>query len=123
MTDGLKSYRDAIKLLPMENPPKHVERVGIRKPHANNNRIERMNGTLRERVKVQRGWKTMKTPLVEGQRIQYNFVKPHIALANQTPAQVAGIGIESKNKWMELLREAIAQDQTLWTNEPKKEPT
>jgi len=50
--------------------------VGIKKPHATNNRIERMNGTLRERVKVQRGWKTMETPIPEGQRIHYNFVKP-----------------------------------------------
>lgn len=27
----------------------------------------------------------MKTPLAEGQRIQYNFVKPHMALEGQTP--------------------------------------
>ncbi|MDV3276990.1 MAG: transposase [Nitrososphaerales archaeon] len=77
------------------------------KPHANNNRIERLNGTLRERVKVQRGWKSMKTPIAEGQRIHYNFVKPHIALEGQTPAEVAGIDIEGENKWMELLKRAI----------------
>jgi transposase-like protein len=112
LTDGLKSYRDAIKLLPMVSPPNHLERVGIKKPHANNNRIERMNGTLRERVKVQRGWKTMQTPLAEGQRIQYNFVKPHMALDGQTPADAAGVGVKGKDKWMSLLKEAITQTGT-----------
>ena len=66
-----------------------------------------MNGTLRERVKVQRGWKTMDTKLAEGQRIQYNFVKPHMALQNQTPAQVAGVGITARNKWLALIQNAI----------------
>jgi len=68
-----------------------------------------MNGTLRERIKVQRGWKSIKTPLAEGQRIHYNFVKPHMALENQTPAQVAGIGVEAKNKWLAMLTEAVKE--------------
>jgi Integrase core domain len=72
-----------------------------------NNRIERMNGTLRERVKVQRGWKSTKTQLAEGQRIQSNFVKPHMALNGKTPAQAAGMGVQSRDKWMELLRSAL----------------
>jgi hypothetical protein len=68
-----------------------------------------LNGTLRERVKVQRGWKTVKTPLAEGMRIQYNFVKPHMALDGQTPAQRARIEIvkEKGNKWMDLLELAV----------------
>jgi hypothetical protein len=54
----------------------------------------------------------MKTQLAEGQRIQYNFVKPDAALDGQTPAQAAGVGLERKNKWMELLTEAITRDVT-----------
>jgi hypothetical protein len=42
--------------------------------------MERLNVTLRERVKVRRGWKSMKAKIAEGQRIQHNFVKPHVAL-------------------------------------------
>ena len=87
-----------------ESKPELVARVGIEKPHANNNRIERLNGTLRERIKVQRGWKTMKTPLAEGQRIQYNFVKPHMALEGQTPAQAAGVGIAPRTSGWSYLR-------------------
>jgi hypothetical protein len=77
------------------------------KPAATNSRIERMNGTLRERVKVQCGWKSVKTPLAEGQRIQYNFVKPHMALDGQTPVQAAGIGIEARDKWLALLKSSL----------------
>lgn len=105
LTDAAPAYTDGIRRT-FQNRPQHIAKVGIGKPHANNNRIERLNGTLRERVKVQRGWKSMKTQLAEGQRIQYNFVKPHAALDGQTPAQVAGIGIEGGNKWMELLKKS-----------------
>jgi len=55
-------------------------------------------------IEVQRG---MEDQDAEGQRIQYIFVKPHAALDEQTPAQVAGIGIDGENKWMELLKKAI----------------
>lgn len=64
-----------------------------------------MNGTLREKVKVQRGWETVKTPLEEGNRIQYNFVKPHMALDGQTPAQAAGLDVKG---WKELLEKATS---------------
>jgi len=89
---------------------KHIAKAGLRKHDATNNRIERLNGTLRERIKVQRGWKTFKTPIAEGQRIQYNFVKPHMALEGQTPAEVAGVGANGKNKWMGLLVEALKEE-------------
>jgi transposase-like protein len=103
-TDAHRSYNEGISYAWFSDKrPKHVAKAGIRKPNATNNRIERLNGTLRERVKVQRGWKCMKTKLAEGQRIHYNFVKPHLALEGQTPAQVAGIGVEG-NKWLALLR-------------------
>ena len=66
--------------------------------HANNNRVERLNGTLRERVKVQRGWKNPASKIAEGQRLHYNFVKPHMALEGQTPAQAAQVS-KGKATW------------------------
>ncbi|MGP8126162.1 MAG: IS6 family transposase [Nitrososphaerales archaeon] len=110
LTDGLDKYKEGIAFGFAGNRPEHIAKVGIRKPHATNNRIERLNGTVRERIKVQRGWKTMKTPLAEGQRIHYNFVKPHMALEGQTPAERAGVGIDAKNKWLRLLRNAMETD-------------
>lgn len=71
-----------------------------------------MNGTLRERVKVQRGWKTAKTPLAEGNRTQYNFVKPHMALEGKTPAQVAGMSVKGNDKWKSMLEAAVRQSNS-----------
>ena len=84
----------------------HVAKCSVNKPHANDNRIERLNDTLRERVKVQTGWKSYDTQLAEGKRIHYNFVKPHIALKGKTPAEVSGIKINEKNKWLTLMQNA-----------------
>jgi transposase-like protein len=105
-TDAHKSYRQGIKALEMAGTPKHIANCGVGKPHATNNRIERLNGTLRERVKVQRGWKSKKSALAEGQRIGYNFVKPHMALEGKTPAQAAGLKVKG---WKQLLELAAKQ--------------
>jgi transposase-like protein len=101
-TDALRVYREGVKTL---GNVEHVSKCGVNKPHAINNRVERLNGTLRERVKVQRGWKSSKSSIEEGQRIYYNFVKPHQALDEKTPAEKAGINVrKDKNVWKELLK-------------------
>ena len=51
----------------------------------------------------------MKTPLAEGARIHYNFVKPHSALEGQTPAERAGIGLNERDKWLVLLKGAMKE--------------
>jgi transposase-like protein len=109
-TDSLRHYGGSMKAIFPD--AKRVQNCGISK-HETNNRIERMNGTLRERVKVQRGWKKVKTPLAEGNRIQYNFVKPHMALEGKTPAQVAGLDAKG---WKALLEKAIT-NQSATTKE------
>lgn len=106
LTDSLRAYRQGISQTFKKMKPVHVAKCAIGKPHANNNRVERLNGTIRERTKVVRAWKNHNSPLAEGQRIYYNFVKPHMALENQTPAERAGVGIVGKNKWNELLESA-----------------
>ena len=47
------------------------------------------------------------TTLAEGNRIQYNFVKPHMALDGSTPAQKAGLSFTEKKKWLELLKKSV----------------
>jgi putative transposase len=101
-TDSLRNYQGGIRKNYMA--VEHVAGCGIRgKSHVNNNRVERLNSTLRERTKVTRGWKTVSTPMAEGQRIHYNFVKPHMALNGKTPAEIAGLQTENKDKWLALL--------------------
>lgn len=103
-TDAHKSYGQGIKALEMAGTPNHIANCGVGKPHATNNRIERLNGTLRERVKVQRGWKSKKSAIAEGMRLQYNFVKPHEALEGKTPAEAAKLQISG---WKALLEHSV----------------
>ncbi len=119
-TDSLKSYGHIKYNTSTGWNVKHIENVGIRSkrlPSPNNNRIERMNGTLRERVKVQRGWKSPQSQIAEGQRIHYNFVKPHQALEGMTPAQRAGIG--SDKSWLELLKKSLTPEIKQTSEKPE----
>jgi transposase-like protein len=109
--DGLDAYPQAMTYWGSGSKPELIARVGIRKPAATNNRIERLNGTLRERVKVQRGWKNPASKIAEGQRIHYNFVRPHAALEGQTPAERAGVDVEGSNKWLKLLTSAVKEGE------------
>ncbi len=67
-----------------------------------------MNDTQRERIKVQRGWKKLETPIPEGMKIHYNFVRPHMSLQNRTPAQKIG-AMDKKVNWMDLLESAVKE--------------
>jgi len=102
-TDALRAYGDGISQT-LGNQVDHIAKCRITKPHANNNRVERLNGTLRVRVKVQRGWKTHQSAIAEGQHIYYNFIKPHQALNEQTPAEKVGIKIVGTNKWKNIIK-------------------
>lgn len=102
-TDALRAYREGIAQT-FGLKVDHIAKCGINKPHADNNRIERLYGTLRERVKGERGWKSPRSAIAEGKRINYNFVKPHMSLNGQTPARKAGIGFNGKNKWLEMMK-------------------
>jgi len=103
-TDGLESYKAAMQ---REFPTAvHVSGVGIQ-GRLNNNRIERYHGTFKERSKVMRAIKKPNSPIIDGQRIYYNYVRPHSALEGKTPAETAGIGTPiGSNKWLELIRKA-----------------
>jgi hypothetical protein len=47
--------------------------------------------------------------IAEGQRIQHNFVKPHMALKGDTPAKRVGVEVKGENKWIELLRYGLRE--------------
>jgi len=72
-----------------------------------NNLVERLHGTIRERNKTQRGLKEEYSAFVRGHQVYYNFIRPHGSLYGLTPAEVAGIIIEGNNKWLTLMRNAI----------------
>jgi len=104
LTDGLTSYGPAAE---KEFPNAvHVAGVGLQKK-LNNNRMERYHGTFKERSKVMRAIKKTDSPFIEGQRIYYDYLRPHSALDGKTPAQAAGIELDLKgNKWEAIIKKA-----------------
>jgi len=113
ITDKMGSYPKimdrAFLSVNREQRPQHIRVLGGAGQRNGNQYVERLHNTIRERNKVQRGWKKEDTPLKSGQMLYYNFIRPHMTLDGKTPAQVAGINVtNSQNKWMELLRKALA---------------
>lgn len=108
ITDGLYAYKDAInkEFLTHTCKTEHLWNVGL-EHHPNNNHIERLHGTIRQREKVMRGLKIENTPIIEGHRLFYNFIKPHEALDGKTPSEEAGISVEGTNKWLTLIRKSV----------------
>jgi len=49
----------------------------------------------------------MHSEIMEGYRIYYNYVRPHMASDEKTPAEMAGLdlGLEG-NKWLSLIKQS-----------------
>ena len=71
-----------------------------------NNKMERLNGEIRDREKVVRGVKKPNGPFVEGLQIYHNYIRPHMALDGRTPASVAGIEVLGDDKWRTIIEAA-----------------
>jgi transposase-like protein len=109
ITDGLLVYEQAIhnefwdRDALIKNP--HF-RLKSFEEKPNNNPIERLNGSIRERTKVMRGFDNDigTQEFCEGIQTYYNYIRPHQGLGGLTPALVAGIpfGMEG-NRWMRMI--------------------
>ena len=109
VTDGLVSYASAYDETLKYKGVKH-----IRKPRfidlANNNRIERLHSTMRERTKVMRAFDNddSASERMQGYRTYYNFLRPHMALNGQTPAQAANLDLDLRgNRWKSLIAQSV----------------
>jgi transposase-like protein len=109
ITDGLPAYHDAYKkefwAHRIEERTEHVRNITLRGNH-NNNKMERMNGEVRDREKVMRGLKKKETPVLTGYQIFHNYIRGHEGLDGKTPAEACGIKVEGKNKWLTLIQNA-----------------
>lgn len=107
-TDGLHSYHEAFNREFYHNTGKlteHVRHISI-KGDKNNNLMERLNGEFRDREKVFRGLKKKDSPAITGIKLYHNYIRPHMSLDNQTPADKAGIIIKGDDKWKTLIERA-----------------
>ena len=108
ITDGAANFHDAymkefwtIKY----GRTKHIKDIRMGDiPH--NNKMERLNGEIRDREKVMRSLKTTDTPILTGYQIYHNYVRPHMALKGKTPSEVAGIEVKGTDKWMTIIQNA-----------------
>ena len=56
--------------------------------------------------------KMMDTPILKGEQIFHNFIRPHMALHGTTPADKAGIEIKGENKWITIIQNASKKEDT-----------
>ena len=94
--DGLPSYDGAFQkeFYTKKNPRvRNIRSISVRNQGLNS-KVERLNGTMREREKVMRGMQAKETAqqIVDAIRIHYNFIREHQTL-KKTPAEKAGIRI------------------------------
>jgi len=108
ITDGAQNFHDAFnKELHMNrfDGPKHIQDIRFNS-EVHNNKMERMNGEIRDREKVTRNLKKTDSPILAGLQIYHNFVRPHMGLDGKTPAEVAGIEVQGQDKWITLIQNA-----------------
>jgi transposase-like protein len=109
VTDGLQAYKDAVKAefydreAFIQNP--HI-RLKDFETKPNNNILERLNGTFRERTKVIRSFDNPvgAVEFAAGMQTYYNYIRPHQGIGGLTPAQMAGIPLDlTGNRWMTMI--------------------
>ena len=97
----------------------HISNITLEGTH-NNNKMERLNGEIRDREKVMRSLKKDDTPILTGMQIFHNFVRPNEGLNGRTPSELAGIEVEGENKWLTLIQNSAKRPTKF---DGRKEPT
>ncbi len=109
ITDGLPSYSKACEWA--FDGTQHIRKITLSGKQHNNNKMERMNGEIRDREKTMRGLKRKRTPILQGYQLYHNFIREHDALG-KTPAEACGIKVEGNNKWLTLIQNASQQTKS-----------
>lgn len=112
VSDGAANFHEAytkeFRTMKLETRTEHIRHIRLQGDH-NNNRMERMNGEIRDREKVMRGLERKDSPILAGYQLFHNYIRPHMALKGKTPAEVAGIEIKGKDKWLTLIQNASTE--------------
>jgi hypothetical protein len=83
------------------------------------NLIERFHGTLKDRIKVLRGFKSVDTAkqLLDGWSVYYNFLRPHESLDGKSPAEHMKVEM-SFNSWLDIVKNTKTR-----VSKPESQPT
>ena len=97
-----------------------VRDAHIRNQRRTNNRHERFNSTLREMFHGRRG--RLSEIVLEAVWLYYNYLRPHMALGDITPAEKAGMSILGPNKLLTLIQSAAMARFSMpqWIENPEK---
>ncbi|MGA2462262.1 MAG: hypothetical protein ABSF82_12660 [Candidatus Bathyarchaeia archaeon] len=114
VSDGAANFHEAynkeFRALKVETRTEHIRHIRLAGDF-NNNRMERMNGEIRDREKVMRGLEKKDTPILTGYQLFHNYIRPHMALDGKTPAEAAGIEVKGENKWLTLIQNASKKEK------------
>jgi putative transposase len=108
ISDGARNFHLAYKkeFFTVSNPrTKHISHIRLQGDH-NNNKMERLNGEIRDREKTMRGLKKCDSPILKGYQIFHNYIREHDGLNGKTPAEKCGIKIEGNDKWLTIIQNA-----------------
>ncbi len=108
ISDGAPNFNDAFnrEFYTRKKPKtRHIRHIRLQGDH-NNNKMERMNGEVRDREKTMRGLKKVDTPILKGYQIFHNYMRPHESLNGETPAERCGIIVQGNNKWKTIIENA-----------------
>ena len=114
ITDGLPAYAKSSKKV-FGTKTQHIKHIHLsgKRSKDNNNKMERLNGEIRDREKVMRGLKKDDTPLIPGIRVYNNFTKKHGGLKGKTPAEAAMILVDGPNTWKTIIQNASLHKRSL----------
>lgn len=117
ITDGLQSYPEAIRrtfgLGDNYAQKNRHHRYRDFQTAPNNNIVERLNGTVRERLKVMRGLENVPSTedFLKGIQVYYNYIRPHSAIGT-TPALASNIDLNIEdNRWAGMVELIANQKQ------------
>ncbi len=115
-TDGMQGYRKAYRKVWGANKRSQDKNIYIRlkaDKDKRNNISERIQGTIRERIKVMRGFKNEESAklILDLFVIYYNSIRIHQGIG-KTPIEEAGIELNNydKNRWLNLIYSAKTED-------------
>lgn len=109
--DGLRTYQDAFnKEYHFQNGKriKEVRSVSVRH-NGLNQKVERLNGIMRDREKIMRGMdhKDSAQKTIDAFRIHYNFIREHGSI-KKTPSEEAGIKLDLGDNKIEKLMKIVS---------------
>jgi putative transposase len=109
VSDGAANFHEAynheFRTMRLETRTEHIRHIRLSGDY-NNNKMERMNGEIRDRERVMRGLEKKDTPILTGYQLFHNYIRPHMALDGATPAERAGIQIKGNDRWLTLIQNA-----------------